>query len=737
MNDNKLIAEALLEIAFERSETIIIESADKELIQAAKKIGIVIPSPDLAIFKTVYAEIDKPNKNNVILPKKEAIEGLPTLIGKQCNWEHKGAGYICGYIIDAKVVSDRIEIIFVMFKSLFMEQMEKIKEGFKEKKIAVSFEIWNISPDTGKSVVHPVGHKYVEIKPILYHGVGILIDNKPACPNAIIYKMIANALDVTKKVAGKVFNRNLIYASLAIQNEVENSSYVCECLECGKTITTDKHCKDIKCPECGGDMRRKDRPGKGQPVSKSIKIVTKQIDSTEWICPYCDKVIGEKELFYDDKTNKWYHRSCQEKGEIILPNENIEKEVEEVEIENLYANVKKEEDITFNIAMAFYYASDEDKEKITEEAAKWTRKFINSLPNSAFAVIEPAYPEKTDNKNCRHLPHHNGEGDLGKIKSNENIDIAHLKNALARANQIKPVTDSISAGDLQKKAMTHLNRHKDVFEKSSEETKTEETEVETKTEETPKVETEAKVEEPKVEVKTEEQPKVEETKTEETKVEETKAEVKAEENPSDKKEDKVEEKKDEKSEAEEKKEDKDKKSEKAEVEEQVKPEQQKKLVKSTMEINETIVNTYTDDKGSGDTIYKYHSKITKEFDDGTTDVVESESDKKTRYSFAELEEAIQKAKDEAKKELDKQVKAKDDEIKSLKEDSNKKLEEKDTEIKNIKAELDKKNQEIVKASVEDNRTDDLEIGEEVQEIDSEIDRRKKEISKIIASKRKE
>jgi hypothetical protein len=40
-----------------------------------------------------------------------------------------------------------------------------------------------------------------------------------------------------------------------------------------------------------------------------------------------------------------------------------------------------------------------ESEESIEEGAKWTRKFINSLPDSSFAVIEPAYKEgKTDNK---------------------------------------------------------------------------------------------------------------------------------------------------------------------------------------------------------------------------------------------------------------------------------------------------------------------------------------------------
>jgi hypothetical protein len=77
-------------------------------------------------------------------------------------------------------------------------------------------------------------------------------------------------------------------------------------------------------------------------------------------------------------------------------------------------------------------------------AKKWTTKYINSLPNSAFIIIEPAYKSgKTDNKNARHLPYKN---DTGKV------DLPHLRNALARCGQIKPVTDSISQDALRSKA---------------------------------------------------------------------------------------------------------------------------------------------------------------------------------------------------------------------------------------------------------------------------------------------
>ena len=40
--------------------------------------------------------------------------------------------------------------------------------------------------------------------------------------------------------------------------------YNCECIDCGYEMKSDTHCSELKCPECGGQMRRKERPGPGQ-----------------------------------------------------------------------------------------------------------------------------------------------------------------------------------------------------------------------------------------------------------------------------------------------------------------------------------------------------------------------------------------------------------------------------------------------------------------------------------------
>lgn len=226
MENKKFLAEALLEIAKKSTTEFVEVEQDYELIETAEKFNIKLPSPDLAVIKTVYAEIDKVNRNGVILPREAVKKGLLTLIGKQINWEHQGSGRICGYIIDARIKEDQIEITGVIFKSLFPEEMEQVKEKFKKKELCVSFEIWNKDPETKKLVMTENKDGFKIINPIIFHGCGLLLTNQPACPKAIVYKLLAK-----KEIeeAEKIFEENLICASMAIEEPKCKNCTTCTC----------------------------------------------------------------------------------------------------------------------------------------------------------------------------------------------------------------------------------------------------------------------------------------------------------------------------------------------------------------------------------------------------------------------------------------------------------------------------------------------------------------------------
>jgi competence ComEA-like helix-hairpin-helix protein len=78
-------------------------------------------------------------------------------------------------------------------------------------------------------------------------------------------------------------------------------------------------------------------------------------------------------------------------------------------------------------------------------AEKWSQRYVGSLPDSAFAVIEIS----KDGQKIRHLPHHNYVGE---------VDIPHLKSALGRIHQVKWIDPENFA-----KAKTHLEQHYQVY----------------------------------------------------------------------------------------------------------------------------------------------------------------------------------------------------------------------------------------------------------------------------------
>lgn len=86
---------------------------------------------------------------------------------------------------------------------------------------------------------------------------------------------------------------------------------------------------------------------------------------------------------------------------------------------------------------------------------------LNSLEDNCFAYIEKTGKKddegRTIPKTARHLPHHalgNGASGTGGT-----VDLPHLRNALARVNQVKPVTDTITMAELQSRAKAHLVAH--------------------------------------------------------------------------------------------------------------------------------------------------------------------------------------------------------------------------------------------------------------------------------------
>lgn len=87
-----------------------------------------------------------------------------------------------------------------------------------------------------------------------------------------------------------------------------------------------------------------------------------------------------------------------------------------------------------------------------------------SFPDAAFVVEKGAEKDeegKTLHK-YRHLPHHSKGAKVAT--ENTTIDVPHLRNALARANQVKPIKEG--AASFRKRAIAHLQAHAKVVLKT-------------------------------------------------------------------------------------------------------------------------------------------------------------------------------------------------------------------------------------------------------------------------------
>ena len=176
----------LQDISYNAKFKILEESADKnELENVAKAARIVWPSPDLSIFKCVYAFVsdDKEqitNKNGCRLPRAEVEKSLPTLIGKSIDLDHFRK-QVVGHWIDAKIEGNKIIAYGTIFKSSFGEDFDEIKGLFSEGNLSVSFESWGqreYATDGTYDLIDQV-----------WAGGALLIKEEPAFPGADVMEL--------------------------------------------------------------------------------------------------------------------------------------------------------------------------------------------------------------------------------------------------------------------------------------------------------------------------------------------------------------------------------------------------------------------------------------------------------------------------------------------------------------------------------------------------------------------
>jgi len=331
-----LVADALLNYSKNSITEFIETSKDSELSKIAEEKGIVLPSPDLMLFRTIYAKLGEPNRNGVIINREPVEKSLKTLISKQINLEHEGKNFVCGHILDAKLENEYIVIYGVFYKSLFQEEYETLKELFTDKKVYVSFEIWSRDPETGKSVIHDLEDGTREINPVLFHGCGLLMQHLPACKEAVLDKILGKKeLENAEQIINKVFNEDLIYASFDYE---ESKCMNCKTCSCDKE-KEEKIVEEIKveelvaeklCPECQQPLKEDEKDLCAVCLKKKDEEKNKSSEETQVVITPAETKTEEKSEVVETKTEEIKTEETKEEIAVVKDEASVVIQTQEV-----------------------------------------------------------------------------------------------------------------------------------------------------------------------------------------------------------------------------------------------------------------------------------------------------------------------------------------------------------------------------------------------------------------------
>lgn len=174
-------------------------------------------------------------------------------------------------------------------------------------------------------------------------------------------------------------------------------------------------------------------------ISLEGNKVKKEVDVN--ILPVIGVTFDEFDL--GDKALPIYHLALvkvpnmrfREKQEDVMPYKKVRRDGQWCVVkttdgttEKCYDNEGEADD--FLTALVLNVDKKKEDEVMEDEKATWTAKYVNDLPNSSFLYIEPGGEEDEDGRTVprtlRHFPYKDADG---------NIDLPHLRNALARIPQ--------------------------------------------------------------------------------------------------------------------------------------------------------------------------------------------------------------------------------------------------------------------------------------------------------------
>lgn len=258
---------------------------DNELITVGKKRGLVLPSPDIAIFKGQYAMVDKENLNKCTLSEDQVKQSLATLVGKAIDVDHY-RGTVRGWWVDSYLENGWIYSYGAFWKSNFEEDYNDIKKKMEKGEIKLSFEAYGEKQYTSD--------KSYNLVDIHFAGGAILDVTNPAFPEAKILEF-AKVLEIgapKDNVSKNIKSEELAQFHTYDMDTVSRLISEVDCLECQEKGYSDILSIDfvnsnakIKCLNCNAEMDVNLSPmaklTKKARQIKSIKTIAKTSTSVD------------------------------------------------------------------------------------------------------------------------------------------------------------------------------------------------------------------------------------------------------------------------------------------------------------------------------------------------------------------------------------------------------------------------------------------------------------------------
>lgn len=193
-------------------------------------------------------------------------------ITKVNDYENDGVTGELSFVELMKVADELkpVRIYLVDLSKNVLSHKEKIDEALKKWSGQILDEGETLSEDSFRISKPEVTEKYVRI-PVTECKITATIDISTEKGIKALYcgkeKIIATYLfDINKWDMEKA--KKWVEEQKAKKVDEKAEMFNCGCIECGYKMRTVVHCKDVKCPKCGGQMRREERPGPGQQSSE-------------------------------------------------------------------------------------------------------------------------------------------------------------------------------------------------------------------------------------------------------------------------------------------------------------------------------------------------------------------------------------------------------------------------------------------------------------------------------------